>query len=188
MFCGGKDRFLQGKREGGKCSREKPLPRLRLRATVGHDSPTALPIRRRGDSRIARRASPSGGVSAKHQRKSGRAMLVPTVAAKTLPAVGTTIGRPPVFHQQGTAKSKGFTSVSELAASSLRAGLRGGEKHFGLTLIRRQRSEWRDLLAFGFPLRGTGKPNKGIHQCLQKVNCRKAAREAGLGRWFMQAT
>ena len=160
----GKRSIFTGKKRREKCSREKPLPRLRLRATVGHDSPTALPIHRRDDSRIARRASPSGGVSAKHQRKSGRAMLVPTVAAKTLPAVGTTIGRPPVSHQRGTAKSKGFTSVSELATSSLRAGLRGGEKHFGLTRILWQRSEWRDLLAFGFPLRGTGKPNKGIHQ------------------------
>ena len=51
-----------------------------------------------------------------------------------------------------------------------------------------ERADERESLAFGFPLRGTGKPNKGIHQCARKVNCREAAREAGLGRWFMQAT
>ena len=75
--------------------------------------------------------------------------------------------------RRGRRKAGDSPVFAELAASSLRAGLRGGEKHFGLKRILWQRSEWRDLLAFGFPLRGTGKPNNGIHQCLH---------------WFMQAT
>ena len=36
-----------------------------------------------------------------------------------------------------------------------------------------------------FRLRGTRKRNQGIRQCAQKVNCREAAREAGLGRCLM---
>ena len=58
-----------------------------------------------------------------------------------------------------------------------------------------ERADERESPAFGFPLRreasplgrGTGKPNIGIQQCEQKVNCREAAREAGLGRCFMQS-